>query len=356
MPSPKHSRPRRFAVERRSKIDVQPQSKPLLLAQKGVQSMVIVSAVIPTCGRAALLERAVRSALGQTLGEIEVIVVIDGEDPATAFAVSQWASEDPRLRIIELPVQLGGSDARNRGVEAARGEWIAFLDDDDEWLPGKLAAQLDAVRHSTAPFLIGTCKMIARTPTKDYVWPRRFPAPGEQIGEYIMARQSLTRGEGYIQTSTFFVRRSLMQAQPFKSGQVKHQDTEWVLRMARLPGIEAVFAPQVLAIHYIEEERATVSSKSNWRYSLDWVRRDRRLFTPRALSGFLLYQIAAEASDQRDWRAFHLLLLEALRHGSNRSIDYVIYLAIWLLPRRRRRSWRNWMAQHPGFRALVQSQ
>ena len=106
--------------------------------------------------------------------------------------------------------------------------------------------------------------MIARTPGRDYVWPRRMPASDEQIGEYLLARRSLTRGEGYIQTSTFFVRRSLMLAQPFKSGQLKHQDTEWVLRMGRVPGAEVVFAEQVLAIHNIEEERVTVSSKSNW--------------------------------------------------------------------------------------------
>jgi glycosyltransferase involved in cell wall biosynthesis len=316
--------------------------------------LVIVSAVIPTRGRTELLQRAVRTALQQTLREIEVIVVLDGEDPVTEFAVNQWAREDGRLRLLALPVQVGGSDARNRGVDAASGEWIAFLDDDDEWMPGKLQAQLDAVGTSTAPLLIGTCRMIARTPETDYVWPRRLPARNEQIGEYIMARHSLTRGEGYIQTSTFFVRRSLMQMQPFKSGQRKHQDTEWVLRMASLPGIEVLFAEQVLAVHYIEEERATVSNKSDWRYSLNWVRRDRHLFTPRALSGFVLYQIAAEASDQGEWRAFFELLFEALRYGSNMPIDYVIFLAIWLLPRRRRRRLRNWMARRPVFRALVQ--
>jgi hypothetical protein len=211
------------------------------------------------------------------------------------------------------------------------------------------------VGHSTNPFLIGTCRMIARTPDRDYVWPRRLPARNEQIGEYIMARHSLTRGEGYIQTSTLFVRRSLMQVQPFKSGQRKHQDTEWVLRMASLSGIEVLFAEQVLAIHYIEEERATVSNKPDWRYSLDWVRRDRQLFTPRALSGFVLYQIAAEASEQGEWRAFFGLLFEALRHGSNMPIDYVIFLAIWLLPRRRRRRLRNWMARRPALRSLVES-
>ena len=247
-----------------------------------------------------------------------------------------------------------GSDARNRGVDAASGEWIAFLDDDDEWLPGKLQAQLDALKSSTAPALIGSCKMIARTPGKDYVWPRRTPGKDEQLGEYLLARHSLTRGEGYIQTSTFFVRRTLMQAQPFKSGQKKHQDTEWVLRLGRLPGIQVIIVDQTLAIHNIEEDRTTVSSKSNWRYSLEWARRDRHLFTPRALSGFVLHQIACEASDQGEWRAFPVLLLEALRHGKSTPLDYAIFLAMWLLPRPRRRRLRDWMSRHPGLRALVQ--
>jgi glycosyltransferase involved in cell wall biosynthesis len=315
--------------------------------------VVRVSAVIPTRGRPALLRRAVRSALGQTLREIEVVVVIDGEDSATKRALQDLMDEDGRVRVVALATSVGGSDARNRGVDAASGEWIAFLDDDDEWLPGKLQAQFDALNGSTSPVSIGTCKMIARTPGKDYVWPRRMPARNEQIGEYLLARRSLTRGEGYIQTSTLFVRRALMQEQPFKSGQVKHQDTEWVLRIGRLPGAEVVFAEEVLAIHNIEEDRPSVSSKGNWRYSLEWLQRDRNLFTPRALTGFVLYQIACEASDQGAWRAFHLLLLEALRYGKSTPRDYAIFLAMWLLPRRRRRRLRDWIAGHPSLRSLV---
>jgi glycosyltransferase involved in cell wall biosynthesis len=317
--------------------------------------MVIVSAVIPTRGRPELLRRAVRSALAQTLREIEVVVVIDGEDPATVLALKELAHQDGRLRVLALPESVGGSDARNRGVDAASGEWIAFLDDDDEWFPGKLQAQIDAVQLSTAPITIGTCRMIARTPGTDYVWPRRMPASDEQLGEYITVRRTLTRGEGYLQTSTFFVRRTLMQAHPFKSGQLKHQDTEWVLRLGRLPGTQAVFANEVLAIHNIEEERTTVSNKSNWRYSLEWVRRDRHLFTPRALSGFVLCQIASEAADQGAWRAIFVLLWEVLRHGQSTPRDYAMFLAIWLLPRRRRRRLRDWMARRPAFRSLVPS-
>jgi glycosyltransferase involved in cell wall biosynthesis len=317
--------------------------------------MVTVSAVIPTRGRAKLLRRAVLSVFAQTLRDIEVVVVVDGPDLGTMTVLEELGRQDERLRVLPLPASVGGSDARNLGVETAAGEWVAFLDDDDEWLAGKLQAQLAAVCAMEAPLTIGTCRMIARTPGQDYIWPRRMPGRDEQIGEYLLARRSLTRGEGYIQTSTFFVRRSLMLAQPFKSGQLKHQDTEWVLRLGRLPGVRVVFADEVLAIHNIEEDRPTISSKSNWQYSLAWLRRDRHLFTPRALSGFVLHQIACEASEQSAWVAFPVLLIEALRHGRSTPRDFAIYLAIWLLPRRRRRLLRNWMSRRPLLHAMVHS-
>lgn len=317
--------------------------------------MVLVSAVIPTRGRSDLLLRAVRSVLAQTLRDIEAIIVIDGDDSPTSRVLEDLMREDARVHVIALETSVGGSDARNRGVDAASGEWIAFLDDDDEWLPDKLQAQLDAVIVSTAPVVIGTCKIIARTPGRDYVWPRRMPEPEEQICEYLLARRTLSRGEGSIQTSTFFARRALMQAQPFKSGQLKHQDTEWLLRVGRLSGAKVVFVNEVLAIHYIEEERASVSSKANWRYSLAWVRSDRHLFTPRALTGFVFHQIAPEASAQGEWRAFPTLLLEVLRHGRSTARDYAIFLAMWLLPRRRRRRLRDWMARRPLLGSLVHS-
>ncbi len=114
--------------------------------------MVLVSAVIPTRGRPELLRRAVRSALAQTLREIEVVVVIDGEDSATKRALQELAHEDGRVRVVALATSVGGSDARNRGVDAASGEWIAFLDDDDEWLPGKLQAQIDAMKARRRQF------------------------------------------------------------------------------------------------------------------------------------------------------------------------------------------------------------
>src|ERR1700676_1259948 len=100
----------------------------------------LISAVIPTRNRPQLLTRAVYSALQQTYSNLEVIVVVDGTDSVTMEALARIS--DPRLRVIVLSQNQGGSNARNAGVQAALGEWIAFLDDDDQWMPNKTACQL----------------------------------------------------------------------------------------------------------------------------------------------------------------------------------------------------------------------
>ncbi len=93
-----------------------------------------------------------QSALAQTLKEIEVIVIIDGPDEASRVGLAEI--EDSRLRVIELPVSGGASDARNVGVSNAQGKWIAFLDDDDEWIPNKLDLQIEAADCSQYTFQI----------------------------------------------------------------------------------------------------------------------------------------------------------------------------------------------------------
>jgi glycosyltransferase involved in cell wall biosynthesis len=105
--------------------------------------MTSVSAIVSTYQRPDECERAVRSALAQDPAPLEVLVCDDGSADGTAERFRDWERRDPRVRYIRVEPNRGTpSPARNAGALAARGEWLAFLDDDDEWLPGKLAAQL----------------------------------------------------------------------------------------------------------------------------------------------------------------------------------------------------------------------
>jgi len=101
-----------------------------------------ISVVIPTHDRADLLPRALRSVLAQTLPPLEIIVVDDGSSDPTQQLMEQ---QFPRVRYLYQSNQ-GVSSARNRGIEAAQGDWIALLDSDDEWLPQKLQLQMQVLQ------------------------------------------------------------------------------------------------------------------------------------------------------------------------------------------------------------------
>jgi glycosyltransferase involved in cell wall biosynthesis len=96
----------------------------------------LVSVVVPTHNRASLLARTLRSVQGQTLSDLEIIVVDDGSTEPVAVVPREW------LRVVRHEHPLGVSAARNRGIAEALGEWVAFCDDDDVWAPAKLEEQL----------------------------------------------------------------------------------------------------------------------------------------------------------------------------------------------------------------------
>lgn len=300
----------------------------------------LVSVVTPTRGRADLLiSRALRSALAQTLQNIEIIVVIDGPDPVTEAALA--TVQDSRLRVIALPHPVGGSEARNVGVQAARAQWIALLDDDDEWLPHKLEAQLRLAQTTVQPRPIVACHWIMRTPRGDTPQPPRLPDPHEPLSEYMLARRTpLERTCGLVSTM-LFTSRDLLLDVPFTPGLPKHQDWDWLLRAAMLPGVGVVFVPEVSAIWYYEEARPSVSTHLDWRASLRWARRMRArgTMTRRAFAGFLNSHIVPAVQQMGDRQAA-LTLLPPLLAARPRPFELGLFIANSVLPTEVRRQGR----------------
>ncbi len=107
---------------------------------------VIVTIVIPTYNRANVLPRAVNSVLAQTFQDFEIIIVDDCSKDNTVDVVRGFS--DPRIKFIQHEQNKGGNATRNTGIKAAIGEFIAFLDSDDEWLPKKLEKQLPLFRNA----------------------------------------------------------------------------------------------------------------------------------------------------------------------------------------------------------------
>ena len=117
----------------------------------------VVSVIIPTYNRAHLLEKALKSVFAQTYKDYEVIVVDDGSTDGTADVVAKFGTE---VRYFTQSNR-GVGAARNRGLKEARGRYVAFLDDDDTWLPAKLERQVAVMEgHPTLGFLYGVAQVV----------------------------------------------------------------------------------------------------------------------------------------------------------------------------------------------------
>lgn len=138
--------------------------------------------VIPTRDRGALLPRAVRSALGQSVADLEVVIVDDG----SAVAV-HLEPRDPRVRILRLERTAGVSAARNHGLRWARGRWTVFLDDDDELLPDMVLISRAAALASARPAPVAVLSGIAVVSDAGALLEERFPISLDRGGSYFAA-------------------------------------------------------------------------------------------------------------------------------------------------------------------------
>ncbi len=113
----------------------------------------LVSVVIPTYKRSAMLSRAIKSVINQTYKNIEILVVDDNE-PGDEYSLAAKALIDslgyPQVKLVTQPKHINGAAARNAGIKASKGEYICFLDDDDLYLPTKVERQLYELRRKDA--------------------------------------------------------------------------------------------------------------------------------------------------------------------------------------------------------------
>jgi glycosyltransferase involved in cell wall biosynthesis len=289
--------------------------------------MLTVSVVIPTLGRRQLLMRALASVLNQTYPHLDVIVVIDRPDDDTTAALRSIS--DPRLRILINPVPVNAAAARNLGADYAKGEWIAFLDDDDEWLPEKIEKQL-AFGLERGEVLVSCLSRIV-TPHSSNVLPQTLYDNSTMLDDYLFDRRSPRAGLGFMQTSSYLMPRSVFKKVRF-SEEALHDDWDFVLRLSKKWKIRIETVPEVLAVLYFEEPRPSLTARAKWRASLAWIDAVRPILTRRAYGSFCLGVVGSKAATERAYLAFGLLLYRAFRFGSPSLWRICTYIGLWLLP------------------------
>lgn len=166
----------------------------------------LVSIVIPAYNSAALIGATLRSVQAQTMCDWEAIIVDDCSKDDLAGVIDGFA--DPRFRLIRHQVNGGASAARNTGIAAARGRFIAFLDADDLWRPDKLEKQIAAVMAQPDPDMVFcvTRMVITLGGGREILRPIRGKRPDERMDEFIFV------DAGFCQTSTFLASASLVRS------------------------------------------------------------------------------------------------------------------------------------------------
>ncbi len=198
--------------------------------KNGSPAKALVSVVIPTYRRPALLCRAVASALRQTYNALEIIVVDDAADAATPAALAGVVA-DQRVRCIANQRTQGAPGARNTGILEARGDYIALLDDDDEWREDKIERQFRAM-DAWDGVVCGSTSRSSRE--------RRLPSG-------LIDRKLLRRGyflEGG--SSAMLVRADVLKANLFDESLSRWQDWDLLIRLTERWRIGYIDEPLVI--------------------------------------------------------------------------------------------------------------
>jgi glycosyltransferase involved in cell wall biosynthesis len=200
----------------------------------------LITCVVPVCNGERYLREAIESIRSQTYRDIEIIVVDDGSTDGTAAIIAEYAA-------IVRPISqanAGPPSARNRGLAAARGEFIAFLDADDVWLPEKLERQMACL--DAGPGLAACVTHIQN------FWIPELHAEAERFRDHRLARAL----PGYT-TQTLLARRTLFDAVGPFSTAVQHGDsTEWFLRASE-HGARIELLPAVLVRRRLHHSNRT---------------------------------------------------------------------------------------------------
>ncbi|HEY9770410.1 MAG TPA: glycosyltransferase family 2 protein [Coleofasciculaceae cyanobacterium] len=253
----------------------------------------LVSVIIPTYDRAKIIDISLKSVFNQSYQNIEIIVVDDHSTDNTEAVIN--SINDPRIRYFRHSTNKGGGATRNTGIEAAKGEYIAFLDSDDVWVADKLELQLASILQSAAPerivsytqafYSVSGISESTYTAFDDrFFVPKKAKESAESLGDYLFCNQ------GKALTSTLMLHNSLAFNTRFRDSLRKHQDWDFCLRLEAAGAIFS-FIEQPLTIWNGDSKLDHVGRTPDYRLSETFIRECRNYVSSKAATAFLLDKV-----------------------------------------------------------------
>ena len=289
----------------------------------------LVTVVIPTYRRPEMILAAVKFALDQTYKNIEVLVMVDGPYPPTEELLA--TIHDERVRVVVNEVNVGLAEVKNIAARHARGEYIALLDDDDEWYPTKIEKQVAVALELGGDNVMVFSRFLDKTDKLTRVQPYTFPRGSQKLSEYIFCDR------GNLQSSTWFISTALMRRVPFIKG-LRIEDIDWLLRATTDETVKVGAVEETLSVYNNLDTGARITSSGNWEVAFLYGMTNRKYFTPRAFSYFILTLCIRRAKQNKvSLRTYLFLISTAMLLGSAspRTLMYLFGYLVFSDSRRR---------------------
>ncbi|WP_425475649.1 glycosyltransferase family 2 protein [Nocardioides tweenelious] len=278
---------------------------------------------------------AVASVAAQDVREFIEIIVVDDSTEGISLDTVQKAAGATEIRIVR---PIPGVGQRSAGVAAARGQWIAFLDDDDVWSPQKLRKQLALAEEGRIggrePII--SCRLRHSFDGTDRLVegvPERVIGPGQSVGEYLFLCRAPSVKRASLYTSTLLASRSLCLEVEWRRIP-RHQDWDWLLRAGSRPNVDVIHHPEDLVTVHLGS-LGSISASPDWRSSLHWASQSARPhLTHQAYADFIAAQVLRYALNARSLSGVSKALAELWRCRQVPSSQALVVGFAGLLPRK----------------------
>lgn len=294
--------------------------------------MVVISVVIPTVLRESVSAAIQSVRLQSSKVDFEIIVVIDRSRDALPKSALDVVS-DADLLLFTGGNQ-GAPSARNLGVSAATGQWVAFLDDDDVWDENKIHHQLAAAASISSHDLVVVSGRV-RQRSADGVTSRPIPDRlyvDGKVEDYLFKKRSASIGRESLFTSTLLVTRELATTIAWDESLTRHQDWDWLAKAKAVGGV-IIQVPQTCSVQNVGSTNS-ISASSDWNASLRWSKRWKHSWNKKTYVDFIVAQPMRYAMQARSLRGVLMCVKEVLDAHTLPSVGPALIGLAGMMPRK----------------------
>jgi glycosyltransferase involved in cell wall biosynthesis len=251
----------------------------------------MISVIIPCYNNSQTISRAILSVLSQTYSQFEIIVI---DDSSTDIQITELIIEkidDKRIKLIKHFQKRNGAVCRNSGILSAKGNYIAFLDADDEWKPNHLKNLISLIQVEKADIVYSSCTVYGLD-SLIYTLPENSISLSKNLSEYLFC------DNGFIQTSCILITNKIAKEILFNEKLIRHQDYDFLLRIENSNAFFSWSAEPTVIVHW---ENNDINKKGGtWKYSENWFKEYKKYLSPKARTGFMLKFVVMRLLQSRD--------------------------------------------------------